>query len=269
MGRLGSPDYLHCHRTRPLTIKQSELEASHTPKAVRERLAGQKNAENYLSDFIYGAIDGTVTTFAIVAGVAGAGLNEGIIILLGLANLVADGFSMAASNFLGTRANAQAREKIRRQEEDHVDSYPEGEREEIRQIFAEKGFSGEALEGIVDVITADRNRWIETMLREEHGFSSTEPSAWKAAGITFVAFLLIGAIPLVSYLVDWMVPGLIGAPFFWSCVLTGLAFLIVGAMKSLFALQHWCVSAFETLVLGGIAASIAYFIGESLKGFAS
>ena len=243
----------------------ADLEASHTPAKIRDRLAGGYEAESYVSDFIYGAIDGAVTTFAVVAGVAGAGLDDRVIILLGVANLAADGFSMAASNFLGTRANEQARAKARREEEDHIDRYPEGEREEIRQIFSEKGFRDHDLERIVEVITSDRQRWIDTMLRDEYGFGAHQPSAWKAAFVTFGAFLTIGTIPLISYLINGLTTVSMESPFFWSSLLTGAAFVVVGAMKSRFSLQHWFVSAAETLAVGGLAASIAYVLGEALK----
>lgn len=251
-----------------MPASRSELEATHTPARIRQRLSETDRGDAYISDFIYGAIDGTVTTFAVVAGVAGAGLSEGIIILLGVANLAADGFSMAASNFMGTRANAHAKERTRRQEEEHVALYPEGEREEIRQIFREKGFEGDDLERIVEVITQDNERWIETMLLEEHGYSAHEPSAWKAATVTFIAFLLVGAIPLLSFVLDWFFPSLMANPFVWSCGLTGLAFFTIGALKSRFSLQHWFTSAMETLAIGGLAAGIAYFLGESLKHLA-
>lgn len=247
-------------------ISPSDLEASHTPATIRQRLSGSSRSDTYISDFIYGAIDGTVTTFAVVAGVAGAGLSEGIMLLLGIASLVADGFSMAASNFLGTRANDQARDKVRRQEEEHVAIYPEGEREEIRQIFHKKGFRGSDLERIVEVITEDKQRWIETMLREEHGYSAFQPSPWKAAMVTFFAFIVVGSVPLISFVANWIVPGLITDPFKWSCVFTAVAFGTIGAMKSRFSLQHWAISAMETLAIGGVAALIAYFLGESLKG---
>src|SRR5262245_3025507 len=118
--------------------KQS-LAEQHTPKAIRERLA-RGPAHSYLGDFVLGAIDGCVTTFAVVAGVAGAGLSPTVVIIMGLANVLADGFSMAVGNFLGTKSDRQVVERIRRMEEMHIDKVPDAEREEIRQIFAGKGF---------------------------------------------------------------------------------------------------------------------------------
>ena len=99
----------------PVAIKQGmdeSLEHSHEPEAIAARVNG-RTEHSYLRDFVYGAIDGTVTTFAVVSGVAGAGLNPGIVVVLGLANLIGDGFSMAASNYLGTRTEDQLRQKIR------------------------------------------------------------------------------------------------------------------------------------------------------------
>lgn len=240
-----------------------DLGPQHTPQAIRARLERGVSA-SHLRDVVYGAIDGTVTTFAVVAGVVGAGLRPVVIIILGIANLAADGFSMAASNVLATRAERQQRERTIREEQRHITEIPEGEREEIRQIYAAKGFTGEDLDHAVDIITADRARWLDTMLREEHGLASVDVDPVRAGLATFVAFVVVGAIPLLAFIADLIRPGTVAAPFVWSSVLTALAFFGVGALKSRFVDQPWWRSGAETLALGSVAAGFAYAIGTLL-----
>jgi VIT1/CCC1 family predicted Fe2+/Mn2+ transporter len=243
---------------------QQTLRAAHTREAVRRRLQGPPPF-SYVRDFVYGAVDGTVTTFAVVAGVAGAELQTGVVLVLGFANLLADGFSMAVSNFLGTRAERQVREQALHQEEFQIRNLPEGEREEVRQILAAKGFKGEDLERAVDTITADPNVWVETMMTEELGYARDEINPVRAAATTFAAFVSVGLLPLMAFLYEFLVGGGVASPFVWSAVMTGAAFFIAGAAKSRFVEQPWWRAGLETVAVGGAAASLAYGVGVLLR----
>jgi VIT1/CCC1 family predicted Fe2+/Mn2+ transporter len=235
----------------------SHLHAQHTPEAIAARLAASTD-HSYLGDAILGAIDGTVTTFAIVAGARGADLGSGIALVLGLANVLADGFSMAVSNYLRAKADLQVVEHARRVEEAHIEHVPDGEREEIRQIFRRKGFEGEVLDSAVDVITQDRRRWVDTMLMEELGLRLDPPRPLRAAVTTFVAFLFAGLVPLV--------PLFLGHHFLASAVATGLVFFAIGAVKGGMLRTGLLRGGIETLIIGGGAAALAFAVGRAARG---
>lgn len=244
---------------------ESELEHSHEPEEIARRVQG-KTQHSYLRDFVYGAIDGTVTTFAVVSGVAGAGLDPQIVTILGMANLIGDGFSMAASNYLGTRTEEQLRDKARAMERKHIRFAADGEREEIRQIFANKGFAGDDLERAVEIITSDEERWVDTMLVDELGMSLESPSPFKAAFTTFAAFCIVGLLPLLPFIIGYIVNAGTAQLYIWSSLITAMAFFLVGAAKSVFVEQKWYWSGLETLLIGGIAAILAYIVGLALGG---
>lgn len=235
------------------------LEHSHAPGAIAKRLRHGPRV-SYLRDWVYGGIDGTVTTFAVMAGVVGADLSTTVVIVLGLANLLADGFSMAAGNFTGTKAEHDEYDQLRRMEERHIELAPEGEREEIRQIFEAKGFEGEALESAVKVITDHRERWIDTMMAEEHGMPAMVRSPIRAALYTFTAFVLCGSVPLLPYAAGFPTPE-------WpSAIMTGVTFFGIGSVRSRWSPKSWWLAGLETLAIGMLAASVAYFVGYLLKG---
>ena len=127
-----------------------------------------------IEEFVYGATDGAVTTFAVVAGVVGAALSPSIILILGFANLFADGFSMAVGNYLGAKSQKEFIERKRRREEWEIDNLVEQEKQEIKDIYTQKGFKAELLNEIVNVITATRKVWIDTMMREELGLIESQ-----------------------------------------------------------------------------------------------
>jgi vacuolar iron transporter family protein len=237
------------------------MEHDHSVEAIHERLsAGPRH--NYLRDWIYGGIDGSVTTFAVVTGVVGAHLSPAVILIMGFANLVGDGFSMAASNFLGTKSEHDDVRRLEAIERRHIELAPDGEREEVRQIFSAKGFEGSDLERVVELITSDRDRWVQTMLTEEYGLPLQPRSAWLAAVTTFSAFALCGIVPLLPFLFS------LGNPFVVSIFLTGAVFFAIGSVKSLWSTSSWLRSGFSTLLVGGIAAGLAYLVGILLKSLA-
>ena len=229
---------------------------SHDPRAIRARISAPPG-RGVLREMVYGGIDGSVTTFAIVAGVAGAGLSPFVIIALGLANVLADGFSMAAGCYSGNKAELDNIQRIRLIEGRHIDKYPEGERAEVREILLRKGLEGEVLEAATSAITANREKWIDIMLDDEYGLSSADPRPMRAALATFLAFLVAGMIPLLPFIF-----GLGDGAFRLSAVVTLAVFFSIGAAKSLWSLYPWWRSGLETLAIGGAAAALAYAVGR-------
>jgi VIT1/CCC1 family predicted Fe2+/Mn2+ transporter len=234
------------------------MEHEHTVEAIHERLSAGPR-QNYLRDWIYGGIDGSVTTFAVVSGVVGARLSPWIILVMGFANLLADGFSMAASNFLGTRAEHEDLKRLEAIEYRHVALDPDGEREEVRQIFRGKGFAGDDLTRLVDLITSDRARWVRTMLTEEYGLPQQVRSPWLAALTTFSAFMVCGLVPLLPYLLGS------NDPLVLSTIMTGSVFFAIGSVKSRWSTAAWWSSGLSTFSVGAVAAGLAYAVGLLLN----
>jgi len=240
---------------------QEELIRDHHPEVIKKRLSRLKQP-NLISDAVLGGIDGCVTTFAVVSGALGAGFSASVALVLGFANLTADGFSMAVSNYESIKAQQDFTESVRLEEQEHIEKIPAGEEEEIRQIFEKKGFTGEILDTIVNTIINDRNLWIDTMLTEEHGLQKNTLNPFKSGVVTFSAFLFVGAIPLLPF----MLPELdMPTQFLISACLAGLMFFLIGAMKSFVFAKPVFGSGLKTLLTGSVAASLAFITGYLLR----
>jgi VIT1/CCC1 family predicted Fe2+/Mn2+ transporter len=169
---------------------------------------------------------------------------------------------MAVSNYLSTKSDRERVDRARHLEGQHIERIPEGERQEVREIFRQKGFKGDLLDRVVDVITEDREVWIETMLRDELKLHVNGRSPWKAGLATFLAFLAVGLIPLLPFLVSGLSDS-VRIPA--SAALTGLAFVGVGLAKGHVLQRSRIRSGVETLLLGGGAAALAYLFGHWLR----
>jgi len=220
---------------------------------------------DFIREFIYGGIDGGVTTFAVVAGATGAQFDNLVVIIMGLANLVADGFSMSIGSYLSVKSQFEKYRKYQKYERWGVENIAESEKEEIRSIYRKKGLRDDLLEKVVEVITSDKDLWVEEMMKGEFNMVPEKNSPLSAGLITFGSFLLIGIIPLLPF----VIPGfesLTGfSPFVHTCVLTGVAFVIIGYTKSRInqISSGWAIV--ETVLLGAAAALIAYYAGYFLE----
>lgn len=223
-----------------------------------------------LGDFVYGATDGAVTTFAVVAGVVGASLSPSIVLILGFANLLADGFSMAVGNYLAAKTHREYIEKARKREEWEIDNRVEQEKQEIRDIYAKKGFKEELLDEIVRVITSRRKVWVDTMMKEELGLIEDSKRPRDTAVTTFVAFNAVGLIPLLPFVALFMIGTLAVSSFdafTYSVIFTGAAFFLIGIVKGKVVQKPVLRSGLSTLLVGGIAAAVAYAVGYLLNLF--
>ena len=238
----------------------------HNEEKLHSTKSSLKKFQEYLGEFVYGGIDGSVTTFAVVAGAVGASLDSAIIIILGFANLLADGFAMSVGAYLSSKTEKQNYQKHKNIEYWEVDNIPHKEREEVEDIYRAKGFEGELLQKVVDVITSDRDRWVEVMMKDELHMIDGHKSPIAIGAVTFVSFVIIGLIPLSVYVWDY-IGNFPGNLFFWSCLLTSIGFIFIGFLKTYVTETSHFKGILETLILGAIAALVAYFVGDLLEKF--
>lgn len=220
----------------------------------------------YVKSVVYGGLDGLITTFAVVAGVEGASLSSGVVLILGFANLLADGLSMAIGDFLSTRSEQEYSKAERQREAWEVEHYPEGEKRELAEIYKAKGMTIEEANAIVDIMARHGKAWVDIMMIEELGILDSKENPLKSATATFLAFTVVGLVPLLLPLASLGWPSLKAGSFGLSCLLTAVTLFTLGAMKSRLTLRTWWKSGLEMLLVGGVAAAAAYGVGVALSG---
>lgn len=242
---------------------------AHTPERIKAAAEEHKTQSGaYIGEAVYGALDGIVTTFAVVAGVEGARLSSGIVLILGFANLIGDGLSMGVGSYLSTKSKREYERSERERERWEIENYPEGEREEIREIYEKKGFAGKDLDRAVEIITSDKKIWIDTMMQEELGIIEETGHPFFNGLSTFISFLVAGFIPLLFFVMALAIPSLQQYTFSMSVFLTGLTLFVVGSLRVLVTQASWWRSGLEMLFVGGAAALGAYLVGYILRGLA-
>lgn len=247
---------------------QQASAAAHDPARIAHS-AGERHggaSDQYLGDMVYGGLDGIVTTFAVVSGVAGANLGSNIVLILGLANLFADGFSMATGAYLSTKSEQEYYQRERAREGWEVEHFPDGERAELYELYRNMGYSEEDARQLVEIKTKNTELWLDAMMIEELGMLKDERKPLVSALTTLIAFVVAGSLPLVIYVLGLFFPIPPEAAFPISLALSGIALFGLGAAKVLVTERNPIRSGLEMLLVGGLAAGVAYLVGALLKG---
>lgn len=225
----------------------------------------KEKSEEYLGEFVYGGIDGIVTTFAIVAGSVGAGLTSKIILILGFANLIADGFSMGVGAYLSSKSEKELYDKKRLDVINEVQGERSGDKDLIHKIYKKRGFKGKLLDEAVEVAMKDQDHFVDVVMSEEYEMLPEKKSPFTIGLATYTAFILVGFIPLLAYTLDsifgWEYDHLFGL----TIVLAGLAFIGIGLLKTQVTKTNKVRAVVETLALGALAAGFAFYIGDFLE----
>lgn len=223
----------------------------------------------YLKEVVYGGVDGIITTFAIVAGFSGAALSNEmttqlsfiLVLLFGLANLFADGVSMGLGNFLSVRSEQSRYRTMRKEEQEESVQNVRWELHETKVILLNKGFSEEDAETLTRIYKKNPKYWVDFMMNHELKIPDPTGSNPIFTGLaTFLSFIVFGLIPLLPFiLLNTFEPRLV---FVVSLVATFLALLLLGVLKWRIIGTKFLYTVLEVVLIGGIAASVAFFVGS-------
>jgi len=236
------------------------MNTPHTPLDPRARAKGHGR---YIKSMIYGGIDGVITTFAVIAGGSGADLTHNVLLVLGIANLLADGFSMGFGDFISSRAENEFRKKETAHEESMLEANPKDVKDHIKTMYVKKGFETHEAETIAQIFSKNKDMVVSLFLAER-GIFKTAISPITKSLYTFFSFIIFGAIPLFTYLLLPYFDIVKNNTFFAACILTGFTLFFLGSFKTRFTDRHWIMSGLEMIFLGGVSAFIAYMIGVLL-----
>lgn len=215
----------------------------------------------YIGDLVYGANDGIITTFVVIAGTTGAGFSPLVTVVLGFVNLLADGLSMGVSDFLGIKSEKYYAESVKQQEKWEIKHNKPEATKEIREIFQSRGFEGKDLDRAVEIVTSNKRTWLETMMRDEQGVIEDPRDDPKKHGLaTFLAFSTVGFFSLLPYLL----PN-VQNRFLIAAAVAVISLFVVGSLRHIVTAVGWLRGGLEMLTVGGVTAVIAYFVGFVVK----
>jgi VIT1/CCC1 family predicted Fe2+/Mn2+ transporter len=232
-----------------------------TEHELHTRLDPHQRSISGLSDIILGGQDGLVNVLGVILGVAAATSDPHLVLVAGLAATFAESVSMAAVAFTSTLADADYYDSEMERELRHIEQAPKLEREEVRQIYLQKGFKGELLDHIVETITDNPDVWVAVMMAEEHQLTPVDrKQAWKISIIVGLSAIIGSLIPLIPFI---FLP--VSTSMLVSVVITALVLFVVGGYKARMTVGHPMRSGLEMAIIGTVSALVGYAVGILLK----
>src|SRR5258708_5300972 len=216
---------------------------------------------------VYGANDGIITTFAVVVAVAGAGLSPSIILILGIANLIADGLAMGLGDYLGERSEQRYKKHQYDIEKWEVQNISAEEAKELEEYFLVRGVNEPDVSQLCTTIQKYPKLWAELGFLDELGESpQIVKNLWHSGLATFVAFIAAGALPLLPYVLHAVgLPIPITEELYLSIISTGCALFLIGSLRTIVTKGAWWRNGMEMLAIGALAAGGAYISGMIIK----
>lgn len=217
-------------------------------------------ASETIRDVVIGMADGLTVPFALAAGLSAAVSNTSVVVTAGLAEITAGAIAMGLGGYLAARTDMEHYQSEVSREAYEIDNLREREIAEVAEVFKGYGLEGAALQSVVGAVTSDRQRWIDFMMRFELGLEEPDPKRAPVSAVTIaISYLIGGLIPLLPY----MLTANMGVALKYSVVFTGLALIAFGAVKGHFTGISKIKSAAQTLLVGGLAASVAFWLAHA------
>lgn len=258
-----------------MTAKQAERPRPHTPQApphakgISRGRPRHHHVETHFEgsetvrDVVLGMSDGLTVPFALAAGLSGAVASSRVVLVAGVAELAAGAIAMGLGGYLAAKSEADTWRSELRREHEEVDEVPAEEKEEVRKVFRGWGLDGDVLESAADAVCADRDRWVEFMMREELHLAEPDPKRARVSALTIGgSYVAGGAIPLAPYL--FRVP--ITTALLASVGVTLVALAVFGGFKGRLTGRPVAAEALRTVLVGALASGAAYALARLISG---
>jgi VIT1/CCC1 family predicted Fe2+/Mn2+ transporter len=217
-----------------------------------------------IRDVVIGMSDGLTVPFALAAGLSGAVDNSFVVLIAGIAEVAAGSIAMGLGGFLAARSESDHYKAELEREWREVKELPEREIEEVREVFKRYGLEGESLEQATKAVVAKPQAWVDFMMKEELGLEKPDPRRALTSALTIGgSYIVGGAIPLIPYALRLPMTNAL----LWSVAITLVALAVFGAVKARFTGISMFKGAWQTALVGGLAAGVAFAIARLVSGF--